>query len=81
MNFEYQIQLLKRIRELSSVTYLEMLSWDKTKGIEIEKVSMKKEISPKFFERNSLRNFNDGKYAIFRLYTNNNPIGGKLYRH
>ncbi len=71
---EYQVQLLKRIRELSSVTYLELASWDKKKGIEIEKIDISKEISSKFFEGNTHRNFDDKKYAIFRLYTNNNPI-------
>lgn len=71
---EYQLQFLKRIRELSSVTYLEMSSWDKKRGIEIEKVSIKKQILPEFFEGNTHRNFENGKYAIFRLYTNDNPI-------
>lgn len=71
---EYQLQFLKRIRELSSVPYLELQSWDKKIGIEIEKVSIKKQILPEFFEGNTHRNFESGKYAIFRLYTNDNPI-------
>lgn len=75
---EHQLQLLKRIRELSSVTYLEMAAWDKKRGIEIEKIDVKKEISPKFFEGNTHRNFDDKKYAIFRLYTNNNPIMARV---
>lgn len=71
---EYQIQFLKRIRELSSVSYLEMLSWDKKKGIEIEKIDIKKKISPLFFDGNTHRNFESGKYAIFRLYKKDEPI-------
>lgn len=84
-NSEHQLQLLKRIRELSGVPYLEMASWDKKIGIEIEKISIKKSISEDFFKGNSHRTFDDEKYAIFRLYTNNNPIVarviGKLIRN
>ena len=71
---EYKLQFLDRIRELSSVPYLEMASWDKKKGIEIEKINIKKQISPNFFSGNSHRNFNNGKYAIFRLYKKDEPI-------
>lgn len=75
---EHQIQLLKRIRELSDVPYLEIASWAKNKGIEIEKIDIPKEISANFFNGNSHRNFDDKKYAIFRLYTNNNPIVARV---
>lgn len=75
---EHQIQFLKRIRELSSVPYLEMISWSKNTGIEVEKIDISKEISPNFFQGNSHRNFDDKKYAIFRLYTNNNPIVARV---
>lgn len=71
---EYKIQLFKRIRELSNVPYLEVASWGKNIGIEIEKIDIKKEIDNRFFEGNTHRNFVDKKYAIFRLYTNDNPI-------
>ncbi len=75
---EYQVQLLKRIRELSSVPYLEMISWSKNIGIEIEKINIKKDISNDFFLGNSHRDFDDKKFAIFRLYTNNNPIVARV---
>lgn len=75
---EHQIQLLKRIRELSSVPYLEMSSWNKKKGIEIEKIDIDKQTPVGFLNGNSHRNFDDGKYAIFRLYTNNNPIVARI---
>jgi len=73
---EYQIQLVKRIRELSSVPYLEMASWGKEKGIEIENININKKISSMFYQGH--RNFDDKKYAIFRLYTNNNPIVARV---
>ena len=44
------------------------------RGLEFEKVDIKKEIDVAFFAGNSHRNFDDKKYAIFRLYTNDNPI-------
>ena len=82
---DHQIQLLKRMRELSEVPYLEMMAWGREIGIEIEKIKISKTISEDFYKGNSHRNFDDGKYAIFRLYTNNNPIVariiGKLIRN
>ena len=75
---EYQIQFLKRIRELSSVPYLEMMNWNRKIGIEVERVSINKQISPSFFDGNSHRNFDSGKFAIFRLYPNDNPILGRV---
>ena len=51
----------------------------------IEKIKISKTISEDFYKGKSHRNFDDGKYAIFRLYTNNNPIVariiGKLIRN
>lgn len=74
----YQLQFLKRIKELSSVPYLEVASWDKKKGIEIEKVDIKKQIPSAFFDGNTHRNFDGKKYAIFRLYKNDSPILGRI---
>ena len=71
---EYKLQFLKRIRELSRIPYLELCSYSKNIGLEFEKVDIKKEIDVAFFAGNSHRNFDDKKYAIFRLYTNDNPI-------
>ena len=75
---EHQLKLLERIRELSKYPYLEVLSWNKEIGIETEKIEIKKEIPKEFLSGNSHRNFDDGKYAIFRLYTNNNPIVARV---
>ena len=54
------------------------LIMNKKIGIEFEKIDIKKEIDKKFYEGNSHRNFDDKKYAIFRLYTNNNPVLGRV---
>ncbi len=75
---EYQIQFLKRIRELSSKSYLEVSSWGKEIGLEFLKLDINKKISQDFFKGTSHRNFDDKKYAIFRLYTNNNPIVARI---
>ena len=66
--------LVDRMMELSSVTYLELMMWDKYKGIEEERVSIKKKI-PTAFE-NEIEKF-DGKYTIIRLYKNNYPTPRK----
>ena len=71
---EHKLQLLKRIRELSSVPYLEVASWKKNIGFEIEKIDINAKIDKNFFEGTTHRNFDDKKYCIFRLYTNDNPI-------
>lgn len=70
----HKLQFLKRIRELSKVPYLELASWNKNIGFEIEQIDIKLNIHPAFFDENTHRNFDDKKFAIFRLYTNNNPI-------
>ena len=59
-------QLYDRIREISSVPYLIVSTWDKTKGFEMEKLNITKQIHPDFFDGN--RTF-DGKYTIFRFKT------------
>ncbi len=68
-------QLYDRIREISSVPYLIVSTWDKTKGFEMEKLNITKQIHPDFFDGN--RTF-DGKYTIFRLYKNNYPTPGRI---
>lgn len=75
---EHKLQLLQRIRELSEVPYLEVASWGKNIGIEIEKIKIDKKIKDGFVDEATHRNFEDKKYAIFRLYTNNNPIVARV---
>ena len=69
--------LIDRMRELSSVTYLELMRWDKYKGIEEERTKIKKEIPARF--NSDIEEF-DGKYTIIRLYKNNYPTPRKNNR-
>lgn len=66
---------IDRIREISSVTYLELMAWSKHKGFEEVKVKIGKEIPKRFTEE--IQNF-DGKYSIMRLYKNNVPTPGRI---
>ncbi len=71
-NFEDndKVALIDRIREVSSVIYLELARWDKYKGFEEERLDIKKEIPKKFNE--DIERF-DGKFSVMRLYKNNQP--------
>lgn len=77
-NFEerYQLQFLKRLRELSSDNYNVIRLRDKKIGlefIEINDLGIKKDVPKKFAQRFSSKDYNN-KLAIIRLYPNNNPI-------
>lgn len=81
-NFEkqYQLQFLKRIRELSTDTYNIIRNRDKKIGlefIEIKELRIRKEIPAKFKDRFDAKEYNN-KLAIMRLYTNNQPIVGRI---
>ena len=71
-NFEKEEKstLIDRIREVSSVTYLELMRWDKYKGLEEERLKINKDIPGNFVR--DIQEF-DGKYTIMRLYKHNNP--------
>lgn len=73
---KYQVQFLKRIRELSDDTYNIIRNRDKKVGlefIEIRELGIRKKIPSKFEERFTNKEYNN-KLAIMRLYTNNKPI-------
>ena len=73
---KYQLQFLKRIRELSADTYTIILNRGKKIGfefLEINELGIKKEIPYSFSQRFESKEYNN-KLAIMRLYTNNNPI-------
>ena len=70
-----KVAFIDRIMELSSVNYLELMRWDRYKGIEEERLKIKKEIPPAFYS--NIAEF-DGKYSIFRLYKNNVPTPGRV---
>lgn len=77
---EYKIQLLNRIRDLSEEPYLIVKNRDKKIGLEFEdydKLRLTKKIPDKFLSRFDRKSFNN-KVAIFRLYTNNNPILARI---
>lgn len=80
INSEYKLQLLDRIVFLSSSNYINILQYDKKKGIEfedIDKIQLRKQIPAKFKERFHMGKYNN-KIAIVRLYPNNNPIMGRI---
>ena len=66
---------IDRLREMSSVTYLELMTWPKQKGLEEVKVKIAKEVPETFI--NEIQDF-DGKYSIMRLYKNNEPTPGRI---
>lgn len=66
---------IDRIREVSSVSYLELMAWPKYKGFEEIKTNIKKEIPTNF--NTDISEF-DGKYSIMRLYKNNEPTPGRI---
>jgi hypothetical protein len=70
-----KIQFLKRIRDLSSEDFMVVSKWNKSIGFEIERVDIKKQVSSRF--ENEIEKF-DKRFAIIRLYTNNNPYPGRI---
>lgn len=67
--------LVDRLREVSSVNYLELQTWGKYKGFEEVKVNINKQIPQRFVQE--IQEF-DGKYSIMRLYKNNEPTPGRI---
>lgn len=77
---EYQLQFLKRIRELSSEPYNIIATRNKCIAFEFEdkdKLGINKEIPSEFNKRFPSKVYNN-KFAIFRLYTNDNPILARI---
>jgi hypothetical protein len=77
---KHQLQFLKRMRELSADTYNVIRNRDKKIGLEfleINELGIKKQIPCKFAERFESKDYNN-KLAIMRIYTNNNPIVGRV---
>ncbi len=78
-----KIALLNRMKELSEVNYIQLRGYSKNIGFEmLEPSSLTKQIQySSQFNDVDFRKDTD-KYAVFRLYTNNNPkparIVGKL---
>ena len=74
-NDEEKKVFIDRLREVSSVNYLEMMTWGKYKGFEDIRVKINKKIPSKFTEE--IQEF-DGKYTVMRLYKNNEPTPGRI---
>lgn len=74
---KYKIQFLRRIRQLSSELYITVLNWDRKIGLEFEEIKINKQIPVKFSERFQSKEYNN-KFAIMRLYPNNNPIVARV---
>lgn len=74
---KYKVQLWNRMRELSAEPLITILNRDKKIGLEFEEIKINKEIPRKFQERFDAKEYNN-KFAIMRLYPNNNPILARL---
>ncbi|MDU0070017.1 MULTISPECIES: hypothetical protein [Bacillus] len=77
---EYKAQLLTRIVELSSEDYHVISSLPKNRGLEFitgESFSKLVNFKPEFNNSDFRKKASD-KYAVFRLYSNNNPIPGRI---
>lgn len=78
---KHKVKLLDRIHELSSSDFITVLSSPKEKGIEfIDQESFKRKVSyhPDFDKSEFLRRSAGDKYAVFRIYPNNNPIPSRV---
>lgn len=76
----YKAQFLKRMFELSSEDYIVISGRNKSIGIEfIDEFSLKRPVECKkgFYSSDHRKNASE-KYAVFRLYSNNNPIAARI---
>ncbi len=73
---EHKARFVDRLFKLSSEPYLVVSNWDKKIGFEYERLDIKKDIDPRYFDSPN-RTF-DGKYHVIRLYTNNNPRPSRI---
>lgn len=77
---QHQAQLLQRIFELSKEEYIVVQGWNKKIGVEfVDNSSLKRPVAygNKFDESEFRRKASD-KFAVFRLYKNNNPIPARI---
>ena len=78
-----KVALLKRLLELSDQPFTTVNNYDKVRGLEYidrSKLGIRKDLPSKFDDQNSHRKFNN-KFAIFRLYKNNNPTKARIIGH
>lgn len=77
---EHKAQLIQRIFELSSEDYIVIAGRNKKIGIEfIDKTNLKRPVEyGKKFDESDFRKKANEKFAVFRLYSNNNPIPARI---
>ncbi|MDK0719586.1 hypothetical protein P7A74_16445 [Clostridium perfringens] len=75
MDKQMKADLIDRMEELSSISYMELSALPKERGFEdikSESISIEAEFKEKQFNDGNFRNKSD-KFKIIRLYPNNNP--------
>lgn len=77
---DYKAQLLTRIIELSAEDYILISGRKKSIGLEfLPETSFAKKISyNNEFQNSEFRKKSSDKFAVFRIYTNNNPIPARV---
>ncbi|MGL5084861.1 MAG: hypothetical protein ACRC68_03960 [Clostridium sp.] len=72
--------ILDRLQELSTETFMQVASYSKNRGFELidkKSIAIKANYKQVEFEKDGFRN-SGTKYHIFRLYPNNNPLPVRL---
>ncbi|WP_340032481.1 hypothetical protein NSQ20_11480 [Paenibacillus sp. FSL K6-1122] len=75
-NDAHKLKLLERILTLSQETLVTVLNYKKNIGIEFIPKEQCREVgyNPRFTDAEHRKKEVDGKYAVFRIYQNNNPL-------
>lgn len=73
---KYKAQMLDRMITLSSEPFVTIMNFPKNIGFEFEFLDIHKEIPEQFKARFDLNQCE--KFAIMRLYPNNNPVVGRI---
>lgn len=77
----HKLQLLQRVIELSDKELIHILAYKKNIGLEfIEKKDFILDVkyNQKFDDVEYRKKESNGKYAVFRLYTNNKPLPSRI---
>lgn len=72
----HEAQLLKRMISISSEDYVLLMNKPKEVSFEFEKVDIGRQIPEGF--KNRFKDKDYSKFAIMRLYPNNNPVMGRV---
>lgn len=80
MNNNIKADILMRLEELSQETVMVVSSYDKKRGFELldsRAIGISAQFKSTFYNNNRVRDGN-GKFVVFRLYPNNNPLPVRL---